>query len=126
MFEARDFEFGNNRCINVFENCTRPNIAFVVILLVRFSAKLTKWQWIGVKPILQYLKGTEDIGLFYRVGEDNNIKGYMDMGYLSDPHLGNSQTCYGFFKQGATISWKSTKQSLCSHIFKPFKNYSHV
>ena len=55
-------------------NCTRPNIAFAVNLLARFSARPTKRHWNGVKHILQYLKGTEDLGLFYKVGEDCNIK----------------------------------------------------
>jgi hypothetical protein len=55
-------------------NCTRPDIAFVVNLLARFSAKPTKRHWNGVKHILRYLKGTKDLGLFYKAGEDSNIK----------------------------------------------------
>jgi hypothetical protein len=42
-------------------NCTRPDIAFVVILLAIFSAKPTKQHWNGVKHILRYLKDTEDL-----------------------------------------------------------------
>ena len=34
MFETREIEFGSNRCINVFENYIRPDIAIVVNLLV--------------------------------------------------------------------------------------------
>ena len=79
-------------------NCTWPNIAFAVNLLARFSAKPTKWHWNGVKHILQYLKGTEDLELIYEVGEDSNVKGYVDVGYLSDPHKKKSQTCNVFFR----------------------------
>ena len=93
-------------------NCTRPDIAFAVNLLARFSARPTNRHWNGVKHILRYLKGIEDLGLFYKVGEDSNIKGYVDAGYLSNPHKEKSQTCYVFLRQGATISWKSTKQNL--------------
>ena len=55
-------------------NCTMLDIAYVVNLLARFSAKPTKQHWNGAKHILRYLKGTEDLGLFYKVGEDSNIK----------------------------------------------------
>jgi hypothetical protein len=95
-------------------NCTRPNIAFAVNLLARFNAKPTKRHWNDVKHILRYIKGTEDLRLFYKVGEDSNIKGYVDACYLFDPLKGKSQTCYVFLRQGATISWKSTKQSLAA------------
>ena len=67
-------------------------------------------EWCQTYPTI--LKGTKDIGLFYKVGEDSNIKGYVDAGYLSDPHKEKSQTCYVYLRQGTTISWKSMKHSL--------------
>ena len=93
-------------------NCTKPDIAFAINLLARFSAKPTKRHRNGVKHILRYLKGTEDLGLFYKVGEDSNIKGYVDAGYLSDPHKGKSQIGYVFLQQETTVCWKSTKHGL--------------
>ena len=47
-------------------NGTRPDIAFAVNLLARFSAAPTKRHWNGIKQILRYLRGTEDLGLFFR------------------------------------------------------------
>jgi hypothetical protein len=64
--------------------------------------------------ILRYLMGMEDLNLFYSVGEDNNIKAYVDTCYLFNPHEGKSQTCYVFLRQGAMISLKLTKQSLAN------------
>ena len=55
-------------------NCTKYDIAFAVNLLARFSAKPTERHWNGVKHIVRYLKGTEDLGLFYKAREDSNIK----------------------------------------------------
>ena len=81
-------------------------------LLAKFSAKPTKRHWNGVKYILRYLKGTKNLGLFYKVGEDSNIKGYVDAGYFFDPLKRRSQTCYVLLRQGTVISWKSAKQSL--------------
>ena len=45
--------------------CTRPDIAFSVNPLSRYSYAPTRRHWNGFKHILQYLKGTSDMGLFY-------------------------------------------------------------
>jgi hypothetical protein len=36
-------------------NCTRPDIAFAVNLLARYSATPTRRHWVGVRTILMYL-----------------------------------------------------------------------
>ena len=46
-------------------NYTRPNIAFSVNLLARYSSAPTQRHWSGIKHILCYLQGTTDMGLFY-------------------------------------------------------------
>ena len=38
--------------------------------------------------------------------------GYADVGYLSDPHKGRSQTGYMFNCNGTAISWRSVKQTM--------------
>jgi hypothetical protein len=38
--------------------------------------------------------------------------GYTDVGYLSDPHNGRSQTGIIFLQARTAISWKSSKQTL--------------
>ena len=38
--------------------------------------------------------------------------GYVDAGYLSDPHNAKSQTGFVFLHGGTAISWKSLKQTL--------------
>jgi hypothetical protein len=95
-------------------NSTRPDIAFVMNLLARYSAEPTKRQWKGIKDIFRYLQGSKDLGLFYRKNQDLNLIGYADAGYLSDPHSGKSQTRYVFLCGGTAISWKSSKQTLVS------------
>ena len=93
-------------------NSTRPDIAFAVNLLARYSAAPTKRHWAGIKNILRYLQGTKDLGLFFRKNQDPNLIGYTDDGYLSDPHKGRSQTGFVFLHDGTAISWKSSKQTL--------------
>ena len=51
--------------------CTRPDIAFAVNLLARFSSTLTLRHWNGVKTIFRYLKGTSDLDLFFPYQKHN-------------------------------------------------------
>ncbi|XP_070035497.1 secreted RxLR effector protein 161-like [Nicotiana tomentosiformis] len=59
-------------------NATRPDIAFSVNLLVRYSYSPTRRHWNGIKHILRYLKGTLDMGLFYSNKGSVDLVGYAD------------------------------------------------
>ena len=93
-------------------NCTRPNIAFAVNLLARHSANPTRRHWVGVKTILRYLNGTQDLGLYFPKIQDLRLVGYADAGYRSDPYNARSQTGFVFLYGGTAISWTSCKQTL--------------
>jgi hypothetical protein len=58
--------------------CTRPNIAFSVNLLARYSSAPTLRHWNGVKHVLRYLHGTTDMGLFYPNKSNPQLVGYAD------------------------------------------------
>ena len=90
-------------------NCTRPNIAFSVNLLVRYSFAPTRRHWKGIQHILRYLSRTTDMDLFYSNKSKEKLLGYADAGYLSDPHKARSQTGYVFNYNGTAISWRSVK-----------------
>ncbi|KAL0551378.1 hypothetical protein IC582_010464 [Cucumis melo] len=49
-------------------NNTRPDIAFLVNLLARYSSSPTKKHWNGVKHVLRYLRGTIDMGYLFTCG----------------------------------------------------------
>jgi hypothetical protein len=101
-------------------NCSRPDIAFAISVLARYTSEPTKRHWSGAKHVMRYLARTRDYGLLYRRGTKvpvgdlvtDDICGYADAGYLSDPHKARSQTGYVFMSSHAAISWKSTKQTL--------------
>ena len=93
-------------------NCARPDIAFTVNLLARHSANPTRRHWVGVKTILRYLNGTQDLGLYFPKNQDLRLVGYAYAGYLSDPHNARSQTGFVFLYGGTAISWTSCKQTL--------------
>jgi hypothetical protein len=90
-------------------NCTRSDIAFAVNLLARNNTAPTRRHWVGVKTILRYLKGTQDLGLWFPKRGDVTMVGYVDAGYMSYPH---NVTGFVFLYGGADISWRSVKQTL--------------
>ena len=77
-------------------NCTRPDIAFAVNLLARYSVVPTRRHWVGVKTILRYLQGTINLGLFFLKNHDLTIIGYADAGYRSNPYNAKSQIGFVF------------------------------
>ncbi|XP_070056861.1 secreted RxLR effector protein 161-like [Nicotiana tomentosiformis] len=64
-------------------NATRPDIAFSVDLLARYSSSPIRRYWNGIKHILRYLKGTLDMDLFYANKDGADLVGYADAVYFS-------------------------------------------
>ena len=103
-------------------NCSRPDISFAVSVLSRCSSHPTKRHWSGIKQLMRYLAKTKNYGLLYRRGNTlangslitDDICGYADAGFLSDPHKARSQTGYVFISACGAISWRSTKQKLAA------------
>ena len=93
-------------------NYTRPDIAFSINLLARYSSTPTKRHWNGIKHILQYLRGISDMGLYYSKESKSQLIGYADAEYISNSHKAQSQTGYVFTYGGTTISWRSVKQTM--------------
>ena len=85
---------------------------FSVNLLARYNSAPTQRHWNDIKYILRYFRGTIDMSLFYSRGSKQQLVGYVDVGYLSDPHKGRSQTGYVFNCNDTTISWRSVKQTM--------------
>ena len=93
-------------------NCIRPNIDFSVNLLATYSSAPTRRHWNGIKHILRYLWQTTNMSLFYSRESKQQLLGYANVEYLSDPYKGNSQTWYVFNYNGIAISWRSIKQTM--------------
>jgi len=66
-------------------NYTRPNIAFVINLLARYSSNPIKRHCNVVKYILNYLYETIKMRLFYS-GLNSQLIGYVYACYLFDPY----------------------------------------
>ena len=85
-------------------NYTHLNFSFFVNLLARYNSALNQRHWNGIKPILHYLHGTTDMVIFYSRESKQQLLGYVDAGYLWNPHKARSQTGYVFNYNDTIIS----------------------
>ena len=92
---------------------TRPDIAFAVSILSRFSGNPGVEHWTAVKRVFRYLKGTQALALTYGPKGDVDLKGYGDAdgSMQEDRHAisGNA-----FMLYGGAVSWFSKKQEIVS------------
>ena len=58
---------------------TSPDIALGVRIVARFSTKPKENHMMEIKRILRYLKGTEDYGLWYKLGVNLDLKVFNDV-----------------------------------------------
>jgi hypothetical protein len=89
---------------------TRPDIAFAVSSVARYTAEPTVDHWKAVKHIFRYLVGTVNYGLLYS-RTSNDCIGYSDSDWGGDLDDRKSTSGYVFKIGGAPISWQSRKQS---------------
>ncbi|XP_075640704.1 uncharacterized protein LOC142612504 [Castanea sativa] len=92
-------------------DCTRPDIAYAIGVLVRFTSKPNFEHWNVMTQLMRYLKRTAHYGLLYQ-SYPAVLEGYSDASWntLSGDSL--STTGYVFTIGGGAISWKSKKQQI--------------
>ncbi len=93
-------------------NSTRPDIAYAVGLLSRFSQKPKLKHWNAVLRVFQYFKGIINYGLVHRGGRDGEMYGVTDADFASDEVDRKSTFEYVVMYSGAAIYWSSRKQKL--------------
>lgn len=91
-------------------NCTRPDIAYSVSKLSRYTSNPGKEHWDAILRVLGYLKKTRDLSLHYSK-YPAVLEGYSDANWISDSDESKSTSGYIFTLGGAAISWKSSKQT---------------
>ena len=70
--------------------------------------------WSEVKRVLRYIKGTLDQGLKFESSNDYdmNLHGYADADWTGDATTRKSTSGYMFSLSGATVPWKSKRQTV--------------
>ncbi|GJW07963.1 pol polyprotein [Tanacetum coccineum] len=90
---------------------TRPDLAYAVSRLSRYTSNPSYAHWKAITRVLHYLRYSRDYGLHY----DRHpavIEGYSDANWISDIKDSRSTSGYVFTLGGAAISWKSSKQTV--------------
>ncbi|CAM8883972.1 unnamed protein product [Rhodiola kirilowii] len=90
---------------------SRPDMLFSVCLCARFHADPRETHVEAVKRILRYLKGTDDLCLFYPMGGDLRVMAYTDADYAGCKTDRKSMLGMAQFLGPCLISWGSKKQS---------------
>ncbi|GJR09445.1 retrovirus-related pol polyprotein from transposon TNT 1-94 [Tanacetum coccineum] len=90
---------------------TRPDLAYVVSRLSRYTSNPSVAHWKAMTKVLHYLRYNRDYGLHYD-RYHAVIKGYSDANWISDIKDSRSTSGYVFTLGGAAISWKSSKQTV--------------
>jgi hypothetical protein len=88
---------------------TRPDIAFAVSVISRFSSNPNRHHLKAVNRILKYLRGTIDLELTYS-GELKDLNGYSDADWAGDVDTRRSTNGYVFNIGSGTISWSAKRQ----------------
>ena len=88
---------------------TRPDIAYAVSKVSRFTSNPDKSHWQAVKRILRYLRGTVDADLVYR-GPLTQLEGYTDADWAGDKDTRRSTSGFVFSIGSGAISWSSKRQ----------------
>ncbi|XP_071739614.1 secreted RxLR effector protein 161-like [Rutidosis leptorrhynchoides] len=89
---------------------TRPDIAYVVGKLSRFTSNPTTLHWHAIIRVFKYLRGTMDYGFTYS-GFLSVIEGYSDASWITNVEDHSSTTGWVFLLGGGAISWASKKQT---------------
>ena len=76
--------------------------------------------WQGIMRVLKYLRFTCDYGLHY-TKYLVVLKGYSDANWISNIKDSKSHSGYVFTLRGATVSWKSSKQTVIARSTMEFE-----
>jgi hypothetical protein len=91
--------------------CSRPDIAFAVCYLARFTVHPSSKVCAGINRIFRYLAGSRDLGINFERESNSELIIYCDADYGADVNDGKSTTGV-LAKLGSTnIGWYSSKQT---------------
>ncbi|GJR14086.1 zinc finger, CCHC-type containing protein [Tanacetum coccineum] len=97
-------------CLMYAMTCTRPDIAFAMGKLSRYTSNPGTQHWQAIQRVLKYLKKTMDYRLTY-TGYPSVLEGYTDASWISNTEDNSSTSGWVFLLGGGAISWASKKQT---------------
>ncbi|GJX02453.1 zinc finger, CCHC-type containing protein [Tanacetum coccineum] len=119
-------------CLMYAMTSTRPDIAYVVGKLSRFTNNPGRQHWKAITRVFKYLKGTMNYDLSY-VGYPSVLKVYSDASWINHAEDSSSTSRWVFLRGRGAISWASKKQTWnlsygvdCCCVLTMAKAYSQV
>ncbi|GKB38650.1 zinc finger, CCHC-type containing protein [Tanacetum coccineum] len=97
-------------CLMYAMTCTRPDIAFAVGKLSRYTSNPGTQHWQAIQRVLKYLKKTMDYRLTY-IGYPSVLEGYNDASWINNTEDNSSTSGWVFLLGGGAISWAFKKQT---------------
>jgi hypothetical protein len=95
-------------------NCTRPDLAYAVNQLCRFSSAPRLVHWAAAKRVIRYLASTINLGIVYhRDAPDSTpapVEGWSDADYAGEVTTRRSTSGYAFTLSSAVFAWRCTIQ----------------
>ncbi|XP_015168560.1 uncharacterized mitochondrial protein AtMg00810-like [Solanum tuberosum] len=95
----------------MYLTASRPDIVFSVGMCARFQAAPKESHLKEAKRIMRYLKGTQDLVLFYPTGDSFDLIGYVDVDYAGFLIGRKSTSGMAHFLGSTLISWGTKKQN---------------
>ena len=92
-------------------NFTRPDIAYVVCRLSRYTHNPNNEHWSALMRLMKHLKGTVNYGILYS-GFSSTLEGHCDANWISDSDETKFTSGYMFTLGGGAVSWRSAKQTI--------------
>ena len=94
-----------------FMNFSRPNIAYVVCRLSKYTQNPNLDHWTSLVRLMRYLRGTMNYGILYS-GFFVVLERYSNANWISDSYEIKSTSGYVFTFNRGVVCWKSTKQTI--------------
>jgi hypothetical protein len=98
-------------CLMYAMTCTRPDIAYVVGKMSKYTSNPSHIHWNAVHRILRYLRRTMDYDILYS-RYPTILEGYTDVSWITDNDDHKSTNGWIFTLGGGAISCGSKKQTL--------------
>lgn len=96
----------------MYLTATRPDLMYVVCLISRFMAHPKEAHWEAAKRVLRYLRGTVDMGVYYRREVLDDLVGYCDSDYAGNVDDSRSTTGFVFMLSAGAVSWSLRKHPI--------------
>ncbi|GKE49768.1 zinc finger, CCHC-type containing protein, partial [Tanacetum coccineum] len=90
-------------CLMYAMTSTRPDIAYAVGRLIRFTSNLSRQHYQAITRVFKYLKGTMNYGLSY-LGYPTVLEGYSDASWINHVEDSSSTSGWVFLLGGGAIS----------------------